>query len=98
MGPCVYISHGHGTARIVIKYKNVNVCKKAELNVNVITIESYHTLKYYKSGGEKNDLFFDELKDDSVGQATIVYEFTVFEIALQLQSTSVAQSQLKATK
>ena len=50
-------------------------------------IESYHRSKYYKSGGVKNDRFFNETKeDDSVGQATTVSEFTAF----QSQPTSVA--------
>ena len=64
---------------------------KIKLNKKDIVdyIESYHTSKYYKSG-IKNDRFFNEAKDDSVGQATSVCEFTAFQGPFQSQPTSVA--------
>ena len=73
--------------------KNNNKTKNQTKNMKDIVddIESYHTSKYYKSGDVKNDIFFNETKeDDSVGHSGTVCEFNAFQRSLQSQATSIA--------
>ena len=70
----------HGIlCRAGLKDRFTNVSKKMGLNVNAITIESYHSSEHYKFGGVKNDQFFNETTADD----------STTSVAPHLGSTSV---------